>query len=394
MTQSVSREASGASTAPLEKVSISTGTPGVERFAFIHALRGLAALLVVWSHLSGFWLFSTGKVSAIQNVWQQWVVEPFHVFQNGGHLGVVLFFLISGYIITHTSLREDRVSFAIKRVLRIFPALILASMVSFALLKFAQSNGTTLFGVNDGSIWHWLASGVLFDGFLPGGRALDVTWTLIVEIAFYAITFALLGVSRVRPLLSVWIMMGVWVVCSVLSLEVGFLKGSANGVVLIYLGFLILGRIIYFWQRKLVSAGDAILSGSLTALLFLIFIETSEPGFLLAPGGWKGAEPIVSYAFAMIIFVAMMRLAPKKLVWPFGMLGDVSYSLYLLHLPVGITVLNLLARFGVPETLNTLIAIVVSIAVSWVAYRVVELPTQRLARRLVASRPRLGMVAQ
>lgn len=76
-----------------------------ERFAFIHGLRGIAALLVVWSHLSGFWLLEHGKTSALQDLWYQFVARPFTLYQNGGHLGVVLFFLISGYIITHASAR-------------------------------------------------------------------------------------------------------------------------------------------------------------------------------------------------------------------------------------------------------------------------------------------------
>jgi peptidoglycan/LPS O-acetylase OafA/YrhL len=353
-----------------------------ERFAFIHLLRGLAAMLVVWSHLSGFWLLTTGKTSALQNMWQQWIAAPFHVFQNGGHLGVVLFFLISGYIITHTSLRENRRSFAIKRVLRIWPPLIFATVVAGLFLLLAMSTGTGLLGVHGGSVWHWLAGSVLLDGFLHSGFVLDVTWTLIIEVIFYAITFALLGVSRSNPLKSVWIMVGVWVGLTLVSFNIGLISTTPNKVASMYVGFLVLGRVLYFWDRKIIAGFDAIVVGGLSALLYLLFAELSDPGFLLAPGGWVGYEPLVSYAFALVIFVGMMRLAPKKVAQPFRMLGDISYSLYLLHLPVGITVLNLLAQLNVPESVNSVIAILVSVGVSWGAYRLVEVPSQRLARRL------------
>ena len=358
------------------------------RFEFIQALRGIAALLVVWSHLSGFWLQETGNMSALQYVWEHWVVEPFHIFQNGGHLGVVIFFLISGYIITHTSLRETRRDFAIKRVLRIFPALAVATLVCWLLLFVARATHTTLFGINDGGVLHWLSGLVLVDGFLPGGRVLDVTWTLIVEVGFYALTLVLLGISRRRPLVSVWIMIAVWSALSMVSLNNDFLRNGANSGVFIYLGFLILGRIIYLWHRKLIALPDALVTGVLTAVLYLVFIETFQPDFLLAPGGWKGYEPVVSYVFAVLIFFAFLRWSPKKLIWPFGMLGDISYSLYLLHLPIGITVLNLLDLAHVPATIGVIVAILVSIGVSWVSWRWIERPTQALARRWTRRIPR------
>ena len=356
-----------------------------ERFAFIHILRGVAAIIVVWSHLSGFWLLTNGKVSFLQDLWYQFVARPFHVFQNGGHLGVILFFLISGYIITHTSLRETVRTFTIRRVLRIFPPLIVATIVAFLLWLVARASGTDLIGINGGSVWHWLSGGVLLDGFSPEGRVIDVTWTLVVEILFYAITLALLVLSRSRAVLATWIMIGAWAALWVLSLNFGGSIG-ANTAPTLYLGFLVLGRIIYLWQRGSFGHLDGAIAASLVAVLYLVFAETAEPGFLLAPGGWVGLEPVVTYAYALIIFLAFLRLAPKRAVQPFAFLGDISYSLYLLHLPVGITVLNLLDLAGVPETVNTVIAIVVSVAVSWVSYRFVERPTQSLARRLTRKR--------
>jgi peptidoglycan/LPS O-acetylase OafA/YrhL len=92
----------------------------------------------------------------------------------------------------------------------------------------------------------------------------------------------------------------------------------------------------------------------------------------------------VTYAYAFLVFMLLMRLAPKRTVQPFTFLGDISYSLYLLHLPVGITVLNLLAILGIPESVGSAVAVLVSIGVSWLAYLVIEKPSQRLARRLTS----------
>lgn len=78
-----------------------------EFFQFISLLRGFAALLVVWSHLVGWWLNANKLESPYQYYWENTIVKPFHLYQNGGHLGVVLFFLISGYIIMANSVIDN-----------------------------------------------------------------------------------------------------------------------------------------------------------------------------------------------------------------------------------------------------------------------------------------------
>lgn len=357
--------------------------PQEGRYAFIHILRGVAAMLVVWSHLSGFWLLEHGKTSAAQDLWYQFVVRPLHLYQNGGHLGVIIFFLISGFIITHTSLRETRRSFAIRRVLRIFPPLILAILISWLAVQVAVATDTRLIGVDEeGSPLRWLAATLLLDGWLPGGRVLDVTWTLVVELLFYALTFALIGFSKTRPIAATWVMIGVWVALSVAFLNVFGDGGPQNRSSIYYVGFLLAGRAIYLWHRKLVRGIDAVFMAGLPIMIYCLIVEAITPGYLIAPGGWTGLEPVLTYVWAVVVFMLMLSLSPARSVQPFTLIGDVSYSLYLLHIPVGITVLNLLDRVGVPETVNSVLAVAASIGVSTASYYAVEKPFQRLARRL------------
>jgi len=357
------------------------GSPS--KVSAIHALRGVAALLVVWSHLSGFWLLSNGQTSIAQSLWQDWIVTPFHVYQNAGHLGVVLFFLISGYVITLASLRETRAQFAIKRIMRIAPALVVAVLVSGALLALAYATSTNLIGVNGGSPLHWIESLVLVDGFFPGGFVIDVTWTLVVEVVFYLMTFAFLSISKVTPLKATWLMAGVWVVLSVISLNVGFISSRGNGWAAFYVAFLLVGRLIFLAQRRLIAYVDGAILVAVVLTLYMLFVERAQPGFLLAPGGWKGIEPLVAYVTALLAFLALLRWNPARLFRPFRFFGDISYSLYLLHLPVGITVLNLLFLAHVPNDLNVVVAIAVAIAVAYLSYRFVERPSQRWARAIL-----------
>lgn len=366
---------------PGEPIMAATGRPQI---AFIHILRGLAAMLVVWSHLSGYWLLETGRTSAAQDAWYQWVGRPLHLYQNGGHLGVVLFFLISGYIITHTSLREDRRSFAIKRVLRIFPALAVAVLVTWVIVAVANAANLPLIGFSEGPWWRWLMAVFLLDGFVSPRLLLDVTWTLVVELIFYLLVFAVIRMQRSRPLASTWIMTGVWLVGSIVFLNVGFLSSHGNAWAMYWVGFLLVGRLIYLVQNGRVKAVDGIILGAWILLCFGLLVETVAPGHLLAPGGWTGIEPLVTYCLVILIFLAMLRLAPRTAIQPFRFLGDISYSLYLFHLPIGLLVLALLDRAGLPETVMSLIAVAASIGVAAVAWLLVERPTQQLARRILA----------
>ena len=100
--------------------------PAEPQIVFIQYLRGLAPVLVLWAHLSGFWLYAHGRGWKVETDWFVYVSRPLNLYENGGHLGVVLFFLVSGWIITYTSRRETLRTFGIKRAFRLLPALWLA----------------------------------------------------------------------------------------------------------------------------------------------------------------------------------------------------------------------------------------------------------------------------
>ena len=358
--------------------------PSPQHLAFIHALRGVAALLVVWAHLGTIWPSLHGQTSYLNGGIKKLLVDPFRVFQDGGHLGVILFFLISGYIITFTASREDRTSFAVKRVLRLGPPLAAALAVSWGYLKVAGWLDVTPIAVNGGDLTHWLRALFLLDGWV-GPLALDVTWTLVIEVIFYSLTFVLLGLSQRRPEVATWTMTGLWAaLCVAVSVMPG-LSTSGNVSLPGYVGFLLVGRCIYLWKAGMIRPVTAVLNAALALVLYAAFTQNLLPGFI---GGATSpsAEPFYSYAYALVIFLALMSAAPKRTIQPFTLLGDISYSLYLLHAPVGFLTFEVTSRLGFPPDLMILCAIGASIAAAWVSYALVERPSQRLARVLLRRR--------
>jgi peptidoglycan/LPS O-acetylase OafA/YrhL len=360
-------------------------SPPVEgqHIAFIHILRGVAALVVAWSHLSGFWLFLSGGSSALHDAWSDWIARPFHIVENGGQLGVIIFFLISGYIITHTSLCEDRLSYLVKRTFRIFPALAGALLVTWGLLHVLAWVDLPFRGFQGGPVVNWLKSVFLLDGFTSDRYMLPTAWTLVVEVMFYALVFGVIGLQHSRPLASTWIIAGVWVAMCLVCTNVAFLADHVSAGASYLVGFLLVGRLFYFVHVRLVNLLDAAILGGAVFFTVLLLLEARDPGYLLTPGGLPGYEPLTAFVTAIIIFLAMLRWAPRTAIQPFAFLGDISYSLYLLHLPVGFALLAVFDAADINQSLATLLAIAGSILASWISYLVVERPSQKLARRLV-----------
>ena len=336
-------------------------------------------MMVLWAHLSGYWLYENGRSWIVQDLWSQYVVVPFHLYQNAGHLGVILFFLISGYIITHTSLRETWRQFLTKRALRVFPLLFVALALSLVAIRVNTAmNLGPLPGLQSHSAIAHASAFFLVDHFLGIEYTLGPTWTLAIEITFYALVGVAVALTRTPPMRATWAMIAGWVIVSPIILgtpELGHLKP-----IIVYIPFLFLGRIAYLWQHRLAEAWSSATAIASTLVLFLLFYTAAFPGQLLIPQ----VEPIVTYAIALVAFTTLLFCPLSRVPRPLRILGDLSYSIYLLHIPVGMIVINLCIAGGAPFTVAFLTATVATLAVSYVTYKTVEIPGQRLARRISA----------
>src|ERR1019366_7311182 len=87
-----------------------------------------------------------------------------------------------------------------------------------------------------------------------------------------------------------------------------------------------------------------------------------------------------------VLAIAFLTLRSSRLTW----LGGISYSLYLVHCPIGGKVVNLGARHahGLYSEITVLIfAATASILAAYLLYRAVELPSQRLSSKISYGRP-------
>jgi peptidoglycan/LPS O-acetylase OafA/YrhL len=305
---------------------------------------------------------------------------------NGG-IGVDLFFVISGVVITRSLLLDrERLgeislsNFYLKRVFRIMPALwllIAATLVAGAVTMRPQ---------------HWYAAATFASvmnwgrafGWFGNGGSLAHAWSLSIEEQFYLLwPFALMLLLKARraTILSVVaglaIAIALWRTALTLS-DVGIMR-IYNGLDLHSDG-LMLGCLLTLWGRPPPRWLSATWWMPVAILSFLILSAGMSAGHGLALR-WT-LIPVLS---AWLVYVAM---GPQTLLHPLLRLGMVqwggtrSYSLYLWHYPI----LYFLEPWQPWYPAKLLVMLVLTVAAAEASYRWVEQPFQRRGRARLLKR--------
>lgn len=280
------------------------------RDVLIDALRGLAALAVVLHHLNAIMFFEPGAGL------QAWVRLTAY-----GYLGVPVFFVVSGYCIGLTWSRSPGIAdFSRRRFRRIYPAY-LASVVLVLLIAVAWKVVT---GINDVTILpqspgHVTATLLLLTEpatMLPTVNW--VYWSLTNEVFYYLVLGLLLlapaGQARGGCLLATH--------ASLLLVELTGrnFRGSALFFVDHWDVFALGICAFLLVQRRPEAKGFVALSGVHLALQ--------------AWQGRSGLYQIVGLATVILVILPQAHRFPAA-CRPFAAVGRISYSLYLVHVPIG-----------------------------------------------------------
>lgn len=310
---------------------------------------------------------------------------------DGGYVGVDVFFVISGFLIT-SFLRDDLdsgrfsiVRFYERRARRILPALVaviaVTAGVGYFMMMPAQYTdfaraafATSLFGSN---FWFWK---VADDYFSPAAEFMPLlhTWSLSVEEQFY-IAFPLL-----LALLSRWrnaAMVAVLALLTFMSFSLAVLMVEEQPAAAFYLApmrawelgtgallaLVMRPRPVARWLRELV-AGIGI--AAILAAIVLYDGDTPFPG-LAALMPCLGTAAIIHAGFHGPSMVT------RSLSWrPFVFVGLISYSLYLWHWPMLAFLRLQLGQIELPAaTMAT--AILGSVVLAIVSWRFIEIPFRR-----------------
>lgn len=330
--------------------------PSPSRLRGLDAMRGLAALAVVLYHYGHGYEVVAGPRA-----------DPPTWFFRHGYLGVEAFFLVSGFVILHTLERcADWRDFALARFARLYPPFLAAAAIT---LTVVFGLGFNPLGIGAADV---LASSTLVPAAL-GGRMIDPShWTLMYEVLFYGLAGLAwfgLGVRRVEWACLAWLAVG--------------RAGAAYDVELPFMGnfsyLFVLGMMILR-----VSRGDATpLTAVTAAAAFAVCLALPEGPL----GPW--APLVVALLALAVLAAATGRLGPLE-ARPLLFLGDVSYSLYLVHQIAGYALIRHLEAAGLGADLAIVVTTLAAVAAAAVLRHAVELPAQRALRGLGWRRFRIG----
>ena len=308
---------------------------------------------------------------------------------SGGFLGVDVFFVISGFLITSiiaTEISEHRfslLSFYERRARRILPALTVVVLSTFAvgwvLLVPSEYKSLGQSALASALFLSNVYFTLTLDYFAPAAEFSPLlhTWSLAVEEQFY------LFYPPVLALLFAWrgIRAALWAVAGIsgLSLAAAVVMLPVKPDWVFYLIFfraweLGIGAVLalsFFPVPRRRLLREIIAITGLLAILVPVFLYDSSmpfPGIAAVPPVF-GAAAIIYIGKESLGSTVNKILAHRSLVW----IGLISYSLYLWHWPI--LAFFRIGREHVSLPLDVgLLAVAVSVGVAWVSYRVIEYP--------------------
>ncbi len=348
--------------------------PSAPRLKQLDGLRGLAAFSVFLSH--GFGLMATDN--AVGHFFTSSFVRPLW----DGFSAVVMFFLLSGFVLTlpytgQSPKRIDVAPFLIRRIARLYPAYWVGILIAL-FLRCVVLTPSGLYGLSEwsNSLWHLPITRVsLIQHFfmiapgIPTAEIDPVIWSLIAEVKISLIFPAVLVLVRMTKKAQYAILiLGCVFACNAFF--------HLLGTFLIFLMGSYLAK--YRYQIVGVLSASAWLRVALALLGYVLYGASSILPFPQTPG----SDLAVALGAGMWL---SLFLSSSALKWigtspPVEFLGDISYSFYLIHLPILLAVTSVLnPRIGSP-LLCIAICLACSLVVAYAIYSWIEIPGQNLGK--------------
>lgn len=341
------------------------------RLRSLDALRGVAALVVLLYH------YTRRYGERFDDTWRPWL-------SYDGQFGVLLFFMISGYVITLTTYRVRRpIDFVFFRFSRLYPTFWVCLAITTAVVvaaNFPPQPTPFTVAVNATMLAKSIRRLPQVTDHIP---YVDGSyWSLEIELFFYAVVFALLIVGQTKRIVAVangCVLLGLVNLACRHFLGRPVVPSMVEWVLFLeYWPYFGLGIATYAWQHRGERVGPAVLAGlSLAAV---------------AVGGWAFFLTILICA---AVFVAAVYDVLPPLRWRLLVgLGVISYPLYLLHQNIGYVVIRAAREWGLSVEGSIGVAVIVSLGLATAVTFAVERPSMHLLRRLYAKlthRPALPM---
>jgi len=339
------------------------------KIASLQFLRAFACLSVLYTH-----------------VLQLLNIKPFGDYFIAGAYGVDLFFILSGFLIYLTTKNNDSYkSFAIKRIFRIFPLYWFCVILFFLweILNFSKEF-TILNYIQNFLMLPW--NGKLTTSSLVVG----VAWSTVYEVYFYT-AFTLLLIFKLNKKYIIGLLILLFSIFKIIY-KINLLGSNENSTFLFLYSLIGFSHIVPFILGILV----AMLFQNPIIIKFLLNIKYKKLLFIAFHLVYffilvQKYNQLLSYSISILIFILWLIIDD---IWKinynnsvnkfFIKIGDISYSIYLLHTLVLSIIIDYFQLTNL--ALTTVLAYVSTIVLSLITYKYIEEPFINLSKKIIKSR--------
>ncbi|MCG1042557.1 acyltransferase [Mycetohabitans sp. B8] len=367
------------------------------RFDHIDAMRSIAVLLVIWTHYAELLAPLAGS--------QHWL-DTLQRSVNFGRVGVVMFFGISGMLIPNSlrgSIADGTRKFLIRRIMRLYPAFWLS--VPLGYLVYWTLFQQKMSGIGVAANLTMIPTAFGFDAIMGH------YWTLETELYFYILCLLLFWSGLLHQMRSLVTVSAGLSVLFILTTALHVIPNDAPGQykgMLYHLSIMFWGAVfrnaydtpgvaLVVWRRRDAAVGMSVTYRGalvmLTALIALIAITMTL--YDLHRHDYAHVSSSIGYLVGIALFISFTTVL-KVHYRPFVWLGEISYSVYLLH-GVPLYLIFWLCKHyqwtGAPLGVYMVAPLVPAVILSWVSFRFCEAPSIRIGHALT-SVPNVDVVDQ
>lgn len=383
----------GTATSPRTLEGVTAASGARQRFAGLDGLRALAVTAVICFH------FGVGHAS-------------------GGFLGVDLFFVLSGFLITYLLVEQFEGSAGIgfarfwaRRFRRLYPALVVMVAAVCAVVWIARPGDlgqglraeatSSLLGVSN-----WYAISQSTNYFAATTSPFTHMWSLSIEAQFYLVwpLVALLALRLRRGRMVLGLLAGLGAIASTVAMATLYASGTnltrlyegtdthAEGLLIGALLAVLLsgkGSLSLALPRRFTRPLTSLAAVGLFALVVGAFVVMDGGASFLYRGGFTLYAIVVALLIALVIghptrwFTKILQLSVVAYV------GRLSYSLYLWHYPLVVLVTH--HATGLAGLSLLMVRLVATVVLAMLSYHLVEVPVR--TRLALSTGWQLGVVA-
>lgn len=305
----------------------------------LDGLRGIAALSVVFYH----YFYRIDEIYPTGSNEMGW--------SYFGQFGVHLFFMISGFVIFMSMNKETKpLGFFINRFSRLYPAYFFAVIITFIVVYTFGLEGREV------KIAEAFLNLLMFQEFLGIPHVDGVYWTLTVEITFYFWCLVLIFFKKIDYL----ILMLFSFLCLSFTAELmpePIYKVLDKLFFINYISFFLLGVMAYKLKKDTLGYKNII---PIIAIFIVLFIH-------------HGFDEFFVYLFIYGLFLSGVFDVAKFLKFRFFIfMGEISYSLYLVHQNIGYVIITRMMDAGFPKLIAVIAAFTVSMFLAKLIYTYAE----------------------